>query len=185
MPVENEDKYVLTGAESLRDALAALHPCDLIEQFYLIPQARMRRTVRFEPGGAASVSLEFTYKQLIEGRLLELPVPVTDDDFALARKAATGTVDKARFSFPGDEPDARWDVDFLLDGPAVNGGRCVFAMAECEYPEGGAHSVPEILRPHVALAVPRGDAHLFSNARLSQPGYADGLLERYQAGWRG
>lgn len=183
MPVENEDKYVLGmgRADALRDALGALGPASLIHQFYLLPQVRYRRTEVLGGG----TSFEFTFKQLIQGRLLEENFDVTEESFRLAQLAAVGVIDKVRYKMPDAHPGAAWDIDFLLDAPASLGGRSIFAMAECEFPEGGSHGMPDILAPHVELAVPREDAHLFSNARLSTPGYADGLLERYRAGWRG
>jgi hypothetical protein len=186
MPVENEDKFVLglDGAGVLRDRLGALHSGRLIDQIYLNPQVRYRR-IRDLGRPTAPPEYEFTFKQLIEGRLLEQPCAATAEDFELASLAKTSFVHKARFSFPDGSPGAHWDVDFLLDAPAEKGGRLVFAMAECEYPEGGSHGMPDILAAHVVLAVPREHSHLFSNARLSEPGYAATLLERYRDGWRG
>jgi len=187
MPVENEDKYVLAldRAEALREILAAAgHPCLLIDQFYLLPQVRYRRTRRLDRPGDPP-GHEFTFKQAIDGRLLEQAFPVPEEDYALASRAAVSALHKARFSLPDAEPGAHWDVDFLLDGPAERGGGLIFAIAECEYPEGGRHGMPDVLRGHVALAVPREHSPLFSNARLSEPGYAATVLERYLGGWRG
>lgn len=183
MPVENEDKYVLRldREGELRKALSDLSPPMAIEQFYLNRQVRYRRSQ--EPGGTPLH--EFTFKQRIEGRLLEQNIEVSPEDYGLASKAAVSRIDKVRFKFPGEEPGAAWDVDVMLDAPAAQGGKAVFAMAECEYPEGGTHAVPDVLMPFVALAVPREHAELFSNARLSEPGYAATVLERYLAGWRG
>lgn len=184
MAVETEFKFVLKNPEALRDLLVkGGGDCNEIDQVYISKGARFRRSrrVRLNKGvldtpanfGAA---YSFTYKQMIDGRLLEMEMTASREDFDLALKADIGRLRKLRFRvyFEGNT----WDIDFLID----ENNAIYFAMAEVEvYPEDAqCPAVPKKLAPYVEFVVPREHSYIFTNARLTDREYADRVMEIYR-----
>lgn len=165
MPTENERKYVLSDAATLR---ALYEDWSEIRQGYLRGDARVRRQTR---GGAVKDS--FTYKISAGRRLIEIETALAEPrDFEDLWPLTTRRVHKLRRS-ETDRHGLHWDIDLLLDADEA----CYFAMAECEMPEGmdAPSEVLPALAPFVAYAVPRERQGEFVNSRLADPGYASSL----------
>lgn len=173
MPIENEHKFVLKNHEELFQQLNQHHKQHLLDQFYLNENARFRRV---EIEGREAVERCFTYKQMIDGKLLEIERLVSEADYLLAAGSAVSSLSKVRFKLLGAEPDTIWDIDFLL---THSGGDIYFALAEVEFPIGATYAVPQEIAPFIALAVPPESSHLFTNKRLSNQSYARMVLNNY------
>jgi hypothetical protein len=177
MPIEHEHKVVLRDWDAFHRALAmARVGMGAIEQFYLDGKARLRRIEHDPPIGNLRVERTFTFKQAIGGRLLELEMDVSEEDYGMARAAAVSSLFKHRFRRGGRDGHV-WDLDFLFTARPEEGGSIYFAMAEVETEEGADWSIPSFLAPYVALVVPREHGGQFTNARLSDPAYARHVLE--------
>lgn len=174
MPVEFEMKFVLKDAEKLLNHFLE-EDWIRIDQFYLKDGVRFRRMQQGE-----KVRHILTYKTKIVGRLLEIETAISQDDYEHAEQAKVRELHKIRVIHHDPHTALVWDIDFLLD----ENRQIYFAMAELEREEGD-HSpvrIADILRPHVELAVPYEDSHVFTNHKLTDEAYAATVLERYRAG---
>lgn len=171
MAIENEHKFILRDHGVLLELCRARWPEMRLQQFYLSPEGRFRLVER----AMSPPEMLFTYKRPTRQGLLEIEVDVSAEDFAIAREEADAVLTKLRFDFA--EGTGHWSVDFLTDGL---GGPVYFALAEVEFPVGGTYAVPEVIRPHVELAVPHEDNPRFANARLIDRAYAAGVLDAYR-----
>jgi CYTH domain-containing protein len=178
MPVEYELKFVLSDPDGhLRHNLAQVADSFEIEQIYTPKGARLRRLreIPFE-----EISYTFTFKESINGKLLEFEDSVDAQDYELARSGAASELFKIRYKIPVDGGD--WDVDFLMTGRPEEGGQVYFVMAELELPEGAPWELLDILKPYLVLQVPYEDSTYFTNRKLCDVGYAREVTERYLAG---
>jgi CYTH domain-containing protein len=187
MPVECERKIILKDLPNAQRVLSELRlQHQSIDQHYMDDNARVRRIMLKAPGGASmGISYTFTYKRMIQGRLLELPPneTISADDYYLAVAASVKALIKTRYALP--RRGHTWEVDFLYNSKFDIGGPLYFGLAECEFEEGkmpGDEMIPEDLLPFVDLIVPIEHNYLFTNARLTDVEYARTAVERYRAG---
>lgn len=180
MAIENEFKFILQVSPELRDMLRheeipddfEYGYCDRIEQFYLSDHVRFRHVPDAEHPHI------FTFKQMIDGRLLEIETPVSAEDFDLAKKAATHGLKKERHVVYEhlDEGSLKWEIDFLFDGEEQ-----YFALVEIEVPEDSEVPLfPPFLKPYLVQRVPQEHNIYFTNFRLTDVAYARTAVEEYR-----
>lgn len=178
MPVEHEFKFIVKNATELRERLNNHDLSDdvewgwvsHIEQFYVSENARFRHTrEKIQP-------YVFTYKQMIDGKLLEIETDVLEADFELGKLAKTTGLIKERYVI-FDKNDYRWEIDFLL----TETGEVYFSLFEVETePTVTSMTPPAFLAPYVELAVPREHSIFFTNQRLSDQAYAAEVMKNYR-----
>lgn len=174
MPVENEVKHVLSDPEgALMAELSARHTVADLDQFYVTPNNRFR-TTRERAGDYFEVRRQHAFKLDIGGRLLEVETDVSEEDVRLAALAARERIVKRRISF--EEDGTHWDVDFIYDFPADEGGSVRFVMAEAEFPEGGSYRLSPVIAPYLDFIVTKGFAVEFTNRNLADPAHVTRVM---------
>jgi CYTH domain-containing protein len=151
MPVENELPWVLDDPDGQLEAHMATSPdwqgYDVV-QGYASKNARVRR---FSPLDGRPAWHEFSYKQKVDGRQIEVEVPMSAADFQVLLGTCELVMTKRRFK--QEVGEVTWDVDFCKDTDR----NTYFVRAEAEMPE-GAHDygpMPQCVAEHVILAIQR------------------------------
>jgi CYTH domain-containing protein len=169
MPIENERKFVLHDDGLLEAQLARLPEARrcLLRQAYLDVSGVRIRAI----DGDGPSRHVFTFKRLIDGRVLEIETEISAADFERLWSERRETLQKTRYSW--DDGEFHWDVDFFKS----DDGRTYFAQAEVEMPE--EHDtpppLPECLASHLLAMAPAGDQR-FTSKRLADRGHAERLL---------
>ena len=177
MPIEREFKYILKNSDDVASAIAkSAEVSQNICQGYLNKGCRVRSVQPISRSGKAKGPLRylFTYKHPLsnDGGILEIETYITKWDFDLAWANASQKVTKTRHEMFHE--GHTWEFDTLRDEK----GETYLIIAECEVePDQGR---PKVLHPlvakHMLFEVEENDPR-FTNRKLSDPGYAAGLLE--------
>jgi hypothetical protein len=147
MPVENEIPWVLDDPDATLENHMSASPdwqgFDVV-QGYASKNARVRR---FTPLDGGEPKHEFSYKQKVDGRQIEVEVPMSASDFATLLGTCSLVMNKRRFK--REIGAVTWDVDFCKD----RSGRTYFVRAEAEMPEGTADCgrMPACVAEHVIV----------------------------------
>jgi CYTH domain-containing protein len=185
MPIEHELKFVLNdSANVLFDQLNAQHDCHHLEQFYMRDGARFRSTNVLTPQGKLVGNPEyiFCYKNKIYDKVLEIEVPVSEDDYELAMIMAERRLNKLRFKI--EVPEGLWDIDYFLtaaDDGDPSSQLVYFIMAEFEHEPNAKVEVLDVLKPFVSLAVPHKYTNAFSSRKLCDADYARRVVGDYHS----
>ena len=168
MPIENEFKYPLRISQELMDRFLYEFHSEMLEQGYLSPEARIRRSTAF---GVSDC--KFTFKKMTADGLVEIETPISEQDFDRLWPLVIERLQKKRFSFDAD--GVHWDIDFF--GPIETP---YLAMAEAEVPDGQAQPEPcSWIADHVIACV--GKDERFTSRRLADPDYASKLVAELEA----
>lgn len=162
MAIENERKYVLDVPLPKRfmNQLSENNVSLALKQGYLNDQTRIRETM--ESGRS---KYHFTFKQPVNGQLVEIETEITSLDFRLLWVKVDRVINKVRVVVPHD--DLVWEIDFLFE---ENNQDIYLVMAEVELPDGVEEpsTVPSFISDNLLYMVPRNDYRFF-NTRLVQP----------------
>jgi len=177
MPIENETKYVLDDrhGELERSLTVACSRILRIRQGYLGPGVRIRETGK--AGRSRSTPAHsFTYKQTVDGDVVEVETPISRSDFRKLWTKASPRLLKMRFVFR--DQGLTWEVDFFKEDEAT-----YFCLAEVELKarDRRVPDVPEQLRPYLLHTVQRGDRR-FSSRNLADKIAASELLSSLRPG---
>ena len=163
MPIENELKFILDveDPEKFQKTIGNLPKAESYEyrQGYLNDNTRIR-SIR---GGDTELFV-FTYKNKVNGKLIEIETDISESDFNHLWIKITKMITKTRIKVP--HGDYIWEVDFIKT--PIN--ECYLVMVEVEMPDGITD--PGVLPPFVAdnllFAVPPDDLR-FANTQLTVP----------------
>ena len=169
MPIENERKFILLDDDKL-EAQLALDPGvarSVLRQAYLDASGVRIRAI----GNGDTIHHVFTYKQSVDGQMVEIETEISPIDFERLWKLRRETLSKVRYSW--EEGRFHWDVDFFKTGD----GKTYFALAEVEMPEEETvpPAAPARLQKHVLGLAPFGDPR-FTSKRLADQAHAERLM---------
>ena len=142
-----------------------------IEQAYLMvgkkKSVRIRKVVVFRKDGYCEWKYNFTFKQDVDKKTVEVETPLSREDYDLLVQGAVLKFRKWRYHL-GD-----WEVDFFKEG-----NKTYFVQAEIELPEGvrKPSEVHPLVKEHLVHTVKRGDGR-FSSKKLGNISYAKRLLQ--------
>jgi CYTH domain-containing protein len=165
--IENELKYVLTDnfPDLYFDKFCG--PPVSINQGYLPGKARIRSKT-----STKGVTHFFTYKLPVGDVLFEIEKKITPHEFEMLWPHTERRLTKLRYvRFEGS---VQWDIDLFFDH-----GHQYFVMAEAEMPETMREppSIPDFLKLVLLYAVPRERTKEFTSNRISNPEYAQTLMD--------
>jgi CYTH domain-containing protein len=174
MPIENERKFVLDEDGRLEPTLAeapGVTKSRLAQGYLDSPGVRIRS---IETAGQLRHVL--TFKQLVDGRMVEIEAAIDAADFERLWTVARETLGKTRYSW--DDGRFHWDIDFFK----TPDGRTYFALAEVEMPEHEQlpPEVPACLARHLVGPAPPGDPR-FTSKRLARQTHAEQLMAEIRA----
>lgn len=172
MPTENEKKYVLNRMDASEVAEILWHGYSLVQQGYLAKRKKTVVRVRMVEStvkGRGRKKFFLTVKTKCGNRVIENEMEIPKRDFDDYWKMCGSKLRKIRAHV------ADWEIDFFLRGKK---DKKYFILAEIEMPEGKQEpdEIPEVIRKHIAFAVPMDDDR-FSSKRLSDSKYAEKLWE--------
>jgi CYTH domain-containing protein len=163
MAIENERKYVLEtiSQSEFMSRVTGPHTTYHIRQGYLNDQTRIRQTMKDDE----LVANYFTFKQPVNGKLIEIETEITTEDFNALWVKVDRVINKVRIAVPHN--DLTWEVDFLYE---ESNQQIYIVMAEVELPDGVEEpdEVPAFVKDHLVYFVPRHDRRFF-NTQLVQP----------------
>lgn len=172
--IENELKYVLQvkDANAFKKSLLGMANASskTIMQGYLDKNTRIRKTT-----DAEGESYLFTYKLLVNKKLVEIEKTIEESDFKLLWTRVGGVITKTRVVVP--HGDLTWEVDFFVALANKQIGTYL-VMAEVEMPEDQEEpdSIPRFITDNLMYAVPRHDLR-FVNEQLTNYNKVKLLLE--------
>lgn len=179
MPVENENKYVL----DVKNPIGFMRFLDgkpgaqtfAYRQGYLNENTRVREVVS---GDFFDEEHIFTYKQKINGKLLEIETAIGKKDFDQLWTKVDRVMIKNRVKVPVN--GRVWEVDFMKTS---DGHEIYLVMAEVEMDEDETDpgTLPDFISEHLLYAVPRDDVR-FINSRLTQPEAVKKLVQGIKDG---
>jgi CYTH domain-containing protein len=178
MPVENENKYVLDvpSVEGFANKLRHLKAAEAFayRQGYLNENTRIRE-VKAHNGDE---SFLFTFKIMVNGKLVEVEDEISKADFNLLWVTVDRVMVKTRIKVPVGE--RIWEVDFMHTS---DGRETYLVMAEVEMGEDETDpgALPGFISEHLLYAVPKGDMR-FVNSRLTQPNVVRKLVQGIKDG---
>jgi CYTH domain-containing protein len=108
------------------------------------------------------ITLEFTYKCLVDGATVEIETDICESDFEKLSKVSFNHINKCRVKI--HDGDNMWDIDFFKNKK----GEIYLALAEVEMPE-SCNYVPAILpilEPYAVFWVEKNDSR-FASKNLS------------------
>jgi CYTH domain-containing protein len=168
MPVENENKYVLTMSPKFEKKIRKMTKrWYYIEQSYLVRSKGSTVRLRMERNRKDKICYILTVKQKVDEKIIEVEKKINSKDYLELSKAAEGWLTKIRYVIDG------WEIDFFKSGDET-----YFVMAEIEMPDGMVEPefVPDFIQDNLIYQVPREDFR-FSSKKLSDIEYAKNLFE--------
>lgn len=170
MPTEHEYKFVLnpTCFNTINRKLANFI---LIEQGYLPSDPEITLRIRKVRKTIEITEWYFTFKQNVDGRIIEIETALDSRDALDLWKKCTNFVKKRRYSY--DNQVGKWEIDFFEDNNEV-----YFSVVEIELEEGASRptEIPEFIKNHIIYQVDLTD-YRFSNRKLDDVEYAKKLLK--------
>lgn len=166
--IENELKYVLRTDTSPRFLEKYCGLPAVINQGYLPGKARIR-----SKGTPKNTTYYFTYKLAVDDVIFEIEKKITHHEFKTLWPHTDRRLIKLRYLKM--DGDVQWDIDLFLT--SLN--EQYFAMAEAEMPETmkAPPRIPGFLREVMLYEVPRERSKEFTSSRVSNPEYAQTLLD--------
>ena len=187
MPTENERKYVLFRDRKVLESIETRAKKQLhIEQHILKEGSgwvyRIRRSVPCDgPINPKFADPQYmaTFKQHVNGRLVELNHEIDKRDYEDLKTKSLGQIIKTRHLLPYGLHI--WEVDVFYNGPIQNDP--FFIMAEVELDEGdeAPPHVPDFITDHLLYEVPI-DVKGFSNKKLRNVEYAEAVYQNLLEG---
>lgn len=152
MPIENERKYLL-DMSSIDEISTNSITKKQIKQGYLSKRARIRSTNQDNV-----ISYFFTFKKLVDEKLIEIETLISKEDFKKLWTVAKFKIKKTRYLYE------KWEIDFFYKKDQL-----YLAMAEIEMTEdeNEPKTIPELIKKYIIYNVPRNNVS-FCNINLTK-----------------
>lgn len=175
MPTEHEFKYVLKLETD--EMFCAEHSIKhyIIQQGYLAFSKGMTCRVRSSRLGIGAEKWFLTFKQKVNGRVIEVEKRLDNRDGNDLWSVCVGKLKKHRYVIKDDD-EYEWEVDFFKKGDLY------FVLAEVELAEGSPRiALPDFIKANLLYEVPLTDDR-FSNKRLGDIEYATSMYQKIVQG---
>lgn len=178
MPVENERKYVLTlEPDRLLDEIywspeaERLPWIEIFQQHYVQDKCRIRRVESISGDRGEEL---FTFKQPVNGEVVEIECNLNPEDFDKLASVAQKGLTKCRLIV--DVEDYVWEVDFFVptgtDGipfkQRILHSYLIMAEVELDKDETEPDAFPGFITDNLVYTVPKGDPR-FNSSSLTNP----------------